>query len=221
MALIYDATLSPSKPEILRSWAPTRPWFTGAPDEIAVLGAYRFDDPLGEVGIEVHLIGSRGRTFQVPLTYRGAPLEGADASLVTTMEHSVLGRRWVYDGAGDPVFAQALATVIITGGREAELHFANPAPDADRAVTTRVRGSGEPGATVPRIDAVTYADDLEDTGAATIISAETNPAGGLTLRLLREVGAPRALAPAAETAGATLAGTWPGQRDPALLATAM
>jgi len=34
----------------------------------------------------------------VPLTYRGAPLDGAEDALVGTTEHGVLGRRWVYDG---------------------------------------------------------------------------------------------------------------------------
>lgn len=207
MALIYDATLSPSKPEILRSWAPTRPWFDGAEGELDVLGAYRFDDPHGEVGIEVHLVRSGGRMFQVPLTYRGAPLDGAEASLITTMEHSVLGRRWVYDGTGDPVFAQALATAMLTGGREAALEFATPVPDAAREVTTHVRGSGEPGTPVPQIDAVTFADD----GPVTVISARD-----LTLRLLREMGSE--IGSVDEPAGAVLRGTWPGQTLPARLA---
>lgn len=213
MALIYDATLSPSKPEILRSWAPAQPWFDGAQGRLDVLGAYRFDDPRGEVGIEVHLVSSGGRTFQVPLTYRGAPIDGAESALITTMEHSVLGRRWVYDGAGDPVFAQALATAMITGGRQAELEFATPVPDAARAVATQVRGSGEPGSPVPRIESVTFADDIGDHGAATVISA-----GDLTLRLLRLVGVTDGATPHSAPQSDTLTGTWPGRARPALLA---
>ena len=39
---------------------------------------------------------------QVPLTYRGAPLDGGDDSLIGATEHSVLGQRWVYDACGIP-----------------------------------------------------------------------------------------------------------------------
>ena len=46
-----------------------------------------------------------GPVYQVPMTYRGMPLDGADAFLIGTTDHSVLGRRWVYDACGDPVFA--------------------------------------------------------------------------------------------------------------------
>lgn len=37
------------------------------------------------------------------LTYRGVPLAGAEEDLISTMEHSALGRRWIYNGTGDPV----------------------------------------------------------------------------------------------------------------------
>jgi hypothetical protein len=57
--------------------------------------------------------------FQVPLTYRDEPLDGADGALITEMEHSVLGRRWVYDGLGDPRFVLMLAAVAMTGQGEA------------------------------------------------------------------------------------------------------
>ena len=53
--------------------------------------------------------------YHLPLTYRGAPIEDPAAQLVTTMEHSVLGTRYVYDGLEDEVaiecFARALADV--------------------------------------------------------------------------------------------------------------
>lgn len=56
----------------------------------------------------------------MPLTYRGAPLPGAEPWLVGTMEHSVLGRRWVYDGCGDPVHVAALVATILAGGIQAK-----------------------------------------------------------------------------------------------------
>jgi len=120
MAHIHKATLRPTKIDLLRAWLPTRPWFD-ADGELQRVGAYRFDDPAGQVGIEASLIRSGdGTVFHVPLTYRDAPLPGAEAFLVGTAEHSVLGQRWVYDGCGDPVAMTAFATAILTGGTQAQ-----------------------------------------------------------------------------------------------------
>lgn len=99
MAIIYRAELSPSKTEILRSFLEARSW--GESGELAVLGAYRFDDPAGEVGIEGHLVQVEETIYHLPLTYRGAPLEDAEDALVGTLQHSVLGQRFVYDGLAD------------------------------------------------------------------------------------------------------------------------
>jgi len=117
MALIYQAELRPTKLELVSGWAPSQPWFAGdastAPHSV---GAYRFDDPEGEVGVETLLVRhGDGPTLQLPLTYRGVPLADADEWLIGTMQHSVLGTRWVYDGAGDPVYLQTLASVIVGG----------------------------------------------------------------------------------------------------------
>lgn len=123
MAVIHQAELRPSKAEALATWLPTQQW-SGVTDgdEITIAGKFRFDDPAGEVGVETILVRTAdGRVLHAPLTYRGAPLEGADDFLVTEMDHSVLGRRWVYDAAGDPVYADVLRRAIATGGHEAEL----------------------------------------------------------------------------------------------------
>ena len=53
--------------------------------------------------------------YQVPLTYRGAPLAGG-RGLVATAEHSVLGTRWIHDGERDPVWASELLRLVRTGG---------------------------------------------------------------------------------------------------------
>ena len=60
-----------------------------------------------------------GVLFHVPLTYRDEPLVGAERALITEMEHSVLGTRWVYDGLRDPRFVVMLAGVTMTGQGEA------------------------------------------------------------------------------------------------------
>jgi len=49
----------------------------------------------------------------VVFTYRGAPLEGDNARLVSTMEHSELGLRWVYDGVTDLVALACFRRAIL------------------------------------------------------------------------------------------------------------
>ena len=102
MAILHQrATLTPTKLELAAAWL-DRQGLRGAGD-VQLAGSYRFDDPEGKVGIEALLVRRAGEVLHLPLTYRGAPLDGAGAHLITTLEHSVLGRRWVYDAAADPV----------------------------------------------------------------------------------------------------------------------
>jgi hypothetical protein len=119
MAVFHRATITPTKQEIIAAWAPTQSWGPSNDDEIEVIGSYRFDDPDGRVGMETHLIRANDVLMQVPLTYRDQPLEGAEEALISNMEHSALGTRWVYDGVRDPRFAMMLAAVTMTGQGEA------------------------------------------------------------------------------------------------------
>lgn len=130
----HDATIVPTKLELLVGWMPQQRWYAtkGAPaPTLTRVGGFRFEDPEGEVGIETVLVAARPGpgpgsgpgpgpgpvvVYQVPLTYRAAPLEGAEHALVGTMEHSVLGRRWVYDAPHDPVYVAALVETILKGG---------------------------------------------------------------------------------------------------------
>jgi len=117
MAIIHHTTLKPTKLELLTTWLPTRPWYVGdgAP-ELTKAGGFRLDDPEGEVGIEfmvaVDSSGPEPVAYLAPLTYRAAPLPGADHALVGTMEHGVLGPRWAYDGCHDPVLYAGLLALI-------------------------------------------------------------------------------------------------------------
>ncbi|MFD9663978.1 hypothetical protein ACFWAY_20500 [Rhodococcus sp. NPDC059968] len=207
MALIHQAQLSPSKAALLGDWVPRQSWIGSADaSALEVVGAYRFDDPAGEVGIETHLVRTAdGQVVQVPVTYRGAPMPGAEASLITTMQHSVLGERWVYDACVDPVYVSALATAILTGGTEAELQFA--APSERREVTTRVSGSGSPSSAVPVVGAVTCANE----GTTTVIATDE-----IGVRVFRVIDPDQVAALGSHT----LEGTWPGRGAPALLAIA-
>ncbi len=197
--------------ELLSAWAPLQPWCGTLVDlrTLEVVGAYRFDDPGGEVGIETQLLRSAdGQVLQVPVTYRGAPMAGAEASLIGTTQHSVLGQRWVYDACGDPAYAQALASAILTGGTQADLDVVTDQGYERRPATTRVAGSGAPGPAVPPVGPVAYWNE----GKRTVVRS-----GDLELTVLRLIDV--TAAPAVPGAG-VLAGTWPGQGTPALLASA-
>lgn len=119
MAILHNATITPTKAELIADWAPTQPWGPSAGEPIEAIGAFRFDDPEGRVGMEVHLVRSGTTVFHIPLTYRDEPLDGADDALVVEMQHSALGTRWVYDGLRDPRFVVMLAAVALTGQGEA------------------------------------------------------------------------------------------------------
>lgn len=142
MAIIHQATLVPTKVELVAAWLPTRPWFDGPADDVRPVGAYRFDDPAGEVGIESLLLDAGGRLVHVPLTYRGAELPGAEQWLLGTMTHSVLGDRWVYDAEGDPVYRDEIARVIREGDTQVRVFVDTPEGQVEREPTVHVRGDG-------------------------------------------------------------------------------
>lgn len=119
VALFHLATLTPTKAELISAWAPTQSWGAATTDPIELIGAYRFDDPEGRVGLETHLVVADGVLLQVPLTYRDEPLAGADEALIREMHHSALGTRWVYDGLRDPRYVTMLTAVTMTGQGEA------------------------------------------------------------------------------------------------------
>ncbi|MFE2422148.1 1,4-alpha-glucan branching protein [Streptomyces hokutonensis] len=113
MSIIHRTHVKPTKLELLTTWLPTRPWYHGpAAPELVKSGGFRLDDPEGEVGIEFMVVTDGSGAYLVPLTYRGAPLPGAEHALVGTMEHGVLGPRWAYDGCHDPVLTAELVAFI-------------------------------------------------------------------------------------------------------------
>ncbi|SBT38095.1 CG0192-related protein [Micromonospora auratinigra] len=202
MALLHRAELRPSKLDLLTRWLPTRGWFAGdAGTAVTRVAAYRFDDPAGEVGVETMLVrAGEGPVLQVPLTYRGAPLAGADDRLLGTMEHSVLGRRWVYDAVGDPVYQRALAAAVLAGADQAQEYFE---VDGERQVRPpsmtltpgRYAGTAD-GVPAPVVD-----------GDPTLIRT-----GPVALALVRRPVAGVGAGPG------RLTGAWDGQSAPVLLA---
>ena len=126
MAELHSGTtLVPSKLELLAEWMGHQRWYAtkGSLPRLTRLAAWRLGDPAGEVGIETFIVhdsgGAHPVTYQVPLTYRDAPVEGLEHALVGTMEHGVLGRRWVYDGTHDPLYVRQLLA-LVAGEVEAE-----------------------------------------------------------------------------------------------------
>lgn len=205
MALLHAATIRPTKLELVRAWAPTQPWFAGDDRGIEVIGAYRFDDPDGEVGMETFLVRSAdGPILQIPVTYRPAPIAGGDEWLITTMEHSVLGDRWVYDACGDPVYAAALATTILGGGTQADVEREADGVRTPVEPTVRVVGSGDQ-TDIGTVGLV----DVRDLDAATLVATSV-----ADIELLRVVGDSWSMR------GMTLTGTWGDHPEPVLLAAA-
>lgn len=204
MALIYDAQLRPSKTELLAQWLPLQPWFDGEASTLERLGAFRFDDPAGEVGMETHLVAVDGKTYQVPLSYRGAPLEGAEEFLITTMEHSVLGTRWVYDATGDPVYASELAAALLTGKPQA-VETAEGGKVLPPTAELSSSGTSDAGLPDLRFPALAF-----EAGSTRITAGELDL---VVLRVLDVAGTAHG--------GPALTVTWEGQQVPVLLSTAV
>ncbi|MGH3651858.1 MAG: maltokinase N-terminal cap-like domain-containing protein [Glutamicibacter sp.] len=113
MGIVYNTTMSPTKTELVAAWLAKQEFYTGqSAPKLESVGGFRLEDPQGEVGIELSFYADHSDTsdviYHVPLTYRDAPVDGAERYLVGTSEHAILGPRYVYDAAGDPIFiAQA------------------------------------------------------------------------------------------------------------------
>ena len=186
MAIIHDTTMSPGKLELLTAWLPAQPWYlrTGREPELIKAGGFRLDDPRGEVGIEFMVVtdgsGDYVTAYHVPLTYRGRELTGASGALIGTSEHGVLGRRWIYDGAYDPVLVAQLVA-LIQGVAEPQAQSVSTTPDP--TVT-----GGQPvadGALLAAGSAVSASGAAGTDLRVDTTRADGAPAGQLTVRIKR------------------------------------
>lgn len=181
---------------------PTQPWGPPADAPIEVNGAYRFDDPDGRVGMETHIVTAGTTLLQIPLAYRDEPLDGAEPALISEMQHSALGTRWVYDGLRDPLFVTMLAGVAMTGQGEAIGMVVHDGRWYIAPSKVRIQGGGWTQEPVP-VDAF----ELESEVATAIVLR--NDRFELTV-FRRPIPGPR---PAIG-----LTATWDGQPNPVVLA---
>ncbi|MFJ3172156.1 1,4-alpha-glucan branching protein [Streptomyces roseus] len=181
MAVVHRTTMTPGKLELLAAWLPGRPWYrgpgTGTAPQLARAGGFRLDDPRGEVGIEFMAVsdgaGDRQVTYLVPLTYRGASLDGAERALIGTSEHGVLGRRWIYDGTHDPVLVERLYA-LVRGEAVPQAQSESDTPDPTVAGWSAQTGPSGPASILTVSDGPDTTDVLLRT-----------PAGELTLSVRR------------------------------------
>ncbi|GII81739.1 hypothetical protein Sru01_67210 [Sphaerisporangium rufum] len=146
MAYIHHTTMTPTKLELLTGWLPAQGWYAGdgTPEPVKA-GGFRLDDPAGEVGIEFMVVvdtaGPEPVAYLVSMSYRGAPLDGAPGdALIGTSEHGVLGTRWIYDGAQDPVVT-AQVRALLRG--EAAPQHQSRSDTPDPTVTVHRAGPGD------------------------------------------------------------------------------
>lgn len=198
MAVIHRTTMSPGKLELLAAWMPSRPWYRGGEGvpQLSKAGGFRLDDPEGEVGIEFMVVtdtsGDVPVAYQVPLTYRGVPLPGAEAGLIGTAEHGVLGTRWIYDGAHDPVLVDQLLA-LLAGRTAAQAQSESDTPDP--TVEVRAERAGVP-------EDLVGPGAVTDTADATVLTVGRAGAArpGLALTV------PRVLRPGSAPAGDSVRG---------------
>ncbi|WP_159614443.1 1,4-alpha-glucan branching protein [Glutamicibacter sp. JC586] len=126
MGIVYNTSMSPTKNELVSAWLPKQKFYTGnGTPKLEHIGGFRLEDPRGEVGVELRMYADHSDTsdvvYHVPLTYRDAPLPGAQKYLLGTSEHAILGKRYIYDAEGDPLFT-AQARALLAGNSTPQHH---------------------------------------------------------------------------------------------------
>ncbi|MFH9297419.1 1,4-alpha-glucan branching protein [Streptomyces sp. NPDC017520] len=183
MATIHRTTMTPGKLELITGWLPKQSWYAGSGEtpDLVKAGGFRLDDPEGEVGIEFMVVaeaaGQEPVAYLVPLGYRGAALEGVpDEALIGTSEHGVLGTRWIYDGAHDPVVLAQLRA-LLRGEAKPQQQSVSDAPDPTVIVHGADAGAGADQGADVRINRVLRASEAEQGSPGSLVAGWTWPDG--------------------------------------------
>jgi maltokinase len=114
--------------ELLADWLPRQRWYAGkggGEPELARLGGLQLADDggaaCGPAEVDVWFVQATtpdgvGVTYQVPLTFRSAPLPELDHANVGVYDDPASGERYVYDGPHDPVYLRALLRLLADEG---------------------------------------------------------------------------------------------------------
>ncbi|MFF8504916.1 1,4-alpha-glucan branching protein [Streptomyces anulatus] len=179
MASIHRTTMTPTKLELLAGWLPRQSWYAGSGEtpDLVNAGGFRLDDPAGEVGIEFMVVADRAGqepvAYLVPLGYRGAALEGVPGeALIGTSEHGVLGTRWIYDGAHDPVVLAQLRA-LLGGDAKPQQQSVSDTPDP----TVIVHGTGPGQGADVRINRVLRPAEAAQGSSGRLVAGWTWPDG--------------------------------------------
>jgi hypothetical protein len=189
--------MSPTKLELLAAWLPGQPWYigTGRAPDLARVGGFRLDDPRGEVGIEFMVVtdqsGDLPTTYHVPMTYRGNAFDSISHALIGTAEHGVLGHRWLYDGAADPVLIAQLVA-LIQGEAQAQAQSLSDTPDTT-VTCTPVPGAGLTLSGSPAVSADAVGAEI----LVPVVAADGS-ASQLAVRIIRLLSPSSGLAPPGE-----------------------
>jgi maltokinase len=138
---------------LITSWLTEQRWFAskGHVPNLELIGGWELP---GETdGLRVHLLMDHNSRppilYQVPVSERTEPLEGADAALIGRLTDDRGAPRYLYDAPHDPNWAEALLRLIEEGGEATPngatasgVAFAPP-PAAPSAVRTSQVLSGE------------------------------------------------------------------------------
>jgi hypothetical protein len=193
MAVIHNTTMNPGKLDLVEGWLPAQPWYLGMSPSLTKAGGFRLDDPDGEVGIEFMVAVAAEATYLVPMTYRSAPLDGADDALIGTSEHGVLGTRYIYDGLHDPVLVAQLVA-LIQGAARPQAQGESDTPDP--TVLSRPVSVGP-----LKVEGFTVHD-------ASVLTAEVGADTPLTIRLHRVLAAETEPMAAELISGGGVSATW-------------
>ncbi|MCU1635934.1 MAG: putative maltokinase [Cryobacterium sp.] len=105
--------------DLMAEWVPAQRWFASKGRAPALRQIGGWEMPSQGVRVRTHLLmdhsGALPTLYQVPVTERVVPLEGAEGALIGTLTDEQGDLRYLYDGPHDPAYARGLLRLIALG----------------------------------------------------------------------------------------------------------